>query len=82
MTTENQQCDYCGKVTTSYSKKIEQVNGLYLEIGYSYGGWGRRGNFIKDSVEICVPCFNMMKSAIDHLIETKQALKNPKNFKK
>lgn len=68
MRTENIYCDYCQKMTTSEGKKKESLNGFFVEVGYSMGGWGSRSNFVeKQSVEICDDCFGKVKEKANEL---------------
>lgn len=64
MKTENEQCDYCKKVTTSFGKKKHDTDCLVLTIGYSRGGWGSRGDFINENPTLCTECYSIMEQQI------------------
>ena len=84
MKTENHYCDYCGKKTMFDGVKIESLNGLCVELGYSIGGWGSRKDFIvPHSVEVCDECLGKVRAKVKELegvIESCKQLK-PKQLK-
>ena len=65
-------CDLCEKEITKESGR----EGFCLDLGYSRGGWGRRGDFIpKFSGEICNECFEPIKKKSEELCKTINNLK-------
>lgn len=60
-------CDCCNLPLEEGSQKLNKYNGLCIEIGYSIGGWGDRRNFIKKSMELCIPCYDKLTPHIASL---------------
>lgn len=61
-------CPLCAKITQFGDKKIADMNGLYFQVGYSDGGWGRRQDYIDFSDEICLECYGLLVIHVNRFV--------------
>lgn len=75
-------CPICSKIVSieknGRKEEIENVHGIcWSDIGYSFGGWGQRSNFMYAfSGEVCSDCFAALKTKINEFKEVIQQRKN------
>jgi hypothetical protein len=67
-------CPICGQIiciqADGKKQQLRPVNGLFYELGYSIGGWGRRQDFLpKFADEICDDCFQEIAPKITEFAE-------------
>ena len=76
MTTTNERCDFCRKLTTEEGVMKEALHGYTFQLGYSMGGWGGRRDFIApQSAVICSECFAKVKEKSEALARTIDGLR-------